>query len=306
MHPTLKESFLTYTKIQWGVAFFIFCIEVIWIKCSSLSFLFFKKEVLFQACPVLVLFFLIYIFYKKFRYDFKIVLLLESTFFICVYAQLMLVLSYLAAAANQPLIDPILVSIDNYFGVYTPFVVFWFREHFWWSAFFACIYDSYIVQFPLIVICFGLRGEKTPLQRFLILFLIATPLTIIISGFFPAAGPYVSYHYTPDGLLANALDHLYELRDTHVVDMNKRNGIITFPSFHAVLALLYIYVARNERKNIFLFMLGLNTLVIFSCLPIGQHYFSDLIGAVPVVFTTILLEMLLFNSIYIVKRSQVI
>jgi len=293
MQHNPQKVFLSYAKIQWGIAFFVFCMEVIWIHYASFSFHFSKKEVL-QTSLSLIFLFLIYLFYKKFRYDFKITFLLESTFFLCVYAGLMLVLSYLVATLQQPFIDSILAAADEYLGIYSPSLVFWFRSHLWWNIIFTLIYNSYIIQFPLLIIYFCFRGENIVLQRFLMLFVIATPLTIILSGFFPGAGPYVWYHYPPDVVLGNALNHLYELRN-NIVDISKRDGIIIFPSFHVILALLYTYACRNERKSFFFFMVGLNSLVIFSCLPIGQHYFADILGGFIVFFITAFIERSLFS-----------
>jgi len=287
------KAFLAYTKIQWGTTFFVFCMEVIWIHYASFSFHFSQKEVL-QTTLFLILLFSIYLFYKKFRYDFKVTFLLESTFFVCLYSSLMLVFSYLVATLHQPLIDSALAAVDEYLGIYSPSFVFWFREHTWWNFVFTLIYNSYIIQFPLIILYFCFRGEPVSLQRFLMLFLIATPLTIIISGFFPGAGPYVWYHYPPDSVLRNALNHLYELRN-NVLDISKRDGIIIFPSFHVILALLYTYAFRDEKKIIFLPVLTLNILVIFSCLPIGQHYFADILAGFIVFFVTVFIERSIFS-----------
>lgn len=295
-----QKAFLPYTKIQWSIVFFVFCLEVIWINCSSLSFYFSNKSLLLKVLFFAVLLSFIYIFYKRFRYDFKITFLFESTFFLCIYASLMLVFSYLVATLKLPFLDSMFASADSYLGFYSPSLVFWFREHMCWNIVFTLIYNSYIIQFPLIIIylCFG--GEFITLQRFLMLFVIATPITIIISGFFPSAGPYAWYQYPPDSVMLSALNHLYELR-SGILDISKRDGIITFPSFHAVLALLYTYACRDEKKIIFLPVLLLNALVIFSCLPIGNHYFVDILAAFPIFFVSVGLERSIF-SFYTIRR----
>jgi len=206
----------------------------------------------------------------------------------------MLTFSYLVATINQPLVDSTLYTIDTYFGVSSPSIVLWFRTHEEWRTVFVHIYNTYNYQFPFVIFYFSSRGDVTQLQRFFMQFMIAAPLTIVLSGFFPAEGPYVWYHYTPDIELLKALNQLRELRH-NIVDLTTQNGIVTIPSFHTVMACLYTYAFRNQRKIIFIPILILNILMIFSCLPIGQHYFADLLAGIAVAAIGIGLETLLFT-----------
>lgn len=300
MRKIKKVPSLIYTKIQSYIVLFVFLLEIFWIKLSSFLF-FYDEKVLLTNAIFLFFLFLLYFFYKKFRPIPHIILILQSIIFLSIYPPVALLLSYLAGTTHQPLIDSTLASIDRYFGVYTPAIVFWFRSNDLWYTLFYYIYKVlYPIQFPFIIFYFSFRDEVTRAQRFFMQFMIAGIITPVISGFFPALGPYVWYHYMPDVTLANALQHLDELRQ-NILDIRVADGIVTLPSFHAVMALIYVYTFRDEKKIIFIPIVLLNILLIFSCIPIGQHYFADILGAVPVFAATLVIEGFLFRC---VKRAH--
>ncbi len=286
---------MTYTKIQWGLLFFFLVIEVIWIHFSSFSFYYSKKEFIFVAGSFLLLSFL-YIFYRKIRPDPIIITLSQSATLLLAYGLLMLGLSYLGATTNRPFVDSTLDLVDRFFGIYSPSLVFWFNNHWGWETVFWFIYNTYVFQFLFIIFYFSFRRETIPLQRFLMQFMIVTPLSILVGTFYPAAGPYAWYGYTPSEELSSALQHLLQLRQ-QVVDITTVDGILTLPSFHSVMALVFTYTFRNERKIIFIPIAVLNVLMIFSCIPIGGHYFADLLAAIPLFLLTVGIESSIFRGV---------
>ncbi|HUX78915.1 MAG TPA: phosphatase PAP2 family protein [Alphaproteobacteria bacterium] len=285
---------MTYTKLQWLIIALFLIIEIIWVRYSSFLVIYNKTAILFFTIPLCVVG-VLYVIYKKFRPDVKIVSLLIPTSILLAYAPLMLLFSYLGATLNLPFVDSSLVSIDSFFGVHSPSVVFWFQNHKWWNYIFIFFYDTYVYQFPFIILYFGLRGETIILQRFFMQFIIATPLSVIVSIIFPAAGASVWYGYTPNHELSNALNHLLQLRQ-NVLDVTSIDGIVTLPSFHCVMAFIYAYTFRNEKKILFIPILIINLLMIFSCIPIGGHYFVDILAAIPIFLLAVGIESLIFKS----------
>jgi len=286
---------LSYTKIQWGTVFSFFLLDFIWIYFSSLFFIYDKELSLYVVIGLFVFFFP-YLFYKLFRPDPRIVSLLESLVFILIFVQLMIVFSFLVATLNYPLVDSSLALTDSYFRINTAEIVSWFRAHKKWLNFVTYFYNSFLYQFPFVIFYFSSRGDVVTLQRFIMQFMMALSLTIILSGVLPALGAYVWYGYTPSIELGNALDQLVELREG-ILNISKRNGIVTFPSFHAIMALIFIYTFRSQRLYIFIPILILNVLLIGSCLPIGEHYFADLLGAIPVFLLTIWIDSIIYSSL---------
>lgn len=283
---------LSYPEIQYGLMLIFLLLEVVWIRSSSL-YVTYNRETIKSIIIALLIFLVPYLFYKIFRPDPRIVSLLESLFITLAFVQLMLLFSFLAATLNYPLIDSTLALVDSFFKINSFEVVSWFRAHNVLYKAFTYIYDCFLYQIPFVILYFSSRGDVLLLQRFIMQFMISSILMIIMSGLWPALGPYVWDHYTPSPPLAFALEQTLLLREG-IVDTSKFTGIVTFPSFHTVMALIYIYTFRHERKLIFIPILLLNLLMIFSCLPIGEHYFADLVGAIPVFIATIWID----NQIY--------
>ena len=286
---------MTYKRIQWTTIFIVLLIEFIWIKCSPVEF-YYNAGKCFSLILVIVFLYIMYIFYSKLRPDPKIGMALLSTLFLIICTALLLVLSYLAYTTNLPFVDSTLAAMDGYMGFSSPEIVLMFRNYPWLYIIFSFIYNCILFQSVVVILYFSFIGEKIYLERFLMLFLISLLLTIFIGALLPAAGPYVWYNYSPSPELQSALDRLYEIRN-NIVNITKEDGIITVPSFHAIAAFIYIYTFRNEKKIIFIPILILNLLMVFSCLPIGQHYLTDIVAGATVFALTLCIEQLIFWSV---------
>lgn len=293
---------MSYTKIQWGAAFVILLINIFWISFSPLK-IYYDREASLALFIFLSVLFFFYVFYKVFQFAPRIILFLESLLFILVFILLLLVFCFLMATLNYPFVDSTLVFIDSIFKINSSAIVLWFRTHESLTYIFSYIYKTYFYQIPFIIVYFSIRGDALALQRFVMQFIIALILTIIISGFLPALGPYVWYNYPPSPTLAAALTQLLELREG-ILDFSQKNGIVSLPSFHTVAALLYIYTFRNESKVIFISILILNILMIFSCIPIGEHYFTDILGAIPTFLVAIWGDSLVYKHVVHTQLSK--
>jgi membrane-associated phospholipid phosphatase len=59
-----------------------------------------------------------------------------------------------------------------------------------------------------------------------------------------------------------------------VLDYSRAEGIITFPSFHATLAILFVYAVRGHRWALAV-LVPLNALLIAATSTVGGHYLVD-------------------------------
>lgn len=119
--------------------------------------------------------------------------------------------------------------------------------------------------------------------------MIALLITSLISAVFPAAGAGgrfgdLAAQYAP------YLPHFFGLRDGSLqnVALSQMQGIITFPSYHTVLAVLLPYAYRRERYALAL-VATLNILMLFSIPPYGNHYIADMLAGACVAGTTVVL-----------------
>lgn len=284
---------MTYTKIQFSLILIFFLIDVVWINLGSFAFYYNKNDLLYEA---LFLFCLSvpYFVYKKLRPDPNIVSFLQSILFLFSYIPLMLILSYLVTISDQPLVDPFLAFFDRYVGFDAPVFAKWVQSHTVVFIILAAFYNTFIIQFPFIIVYFSFVGETIHLERFFMQFMIAAPLTALIAGLFPAIGQWRFNPPIPE--LLSAFHHVIELRH-NILDITTTDGIITFPSFHTIMALLYIYIFRNQRKIIFIPIVITNLLLIFSCVPIGGHYLIDIVGGIIVFVIVVGIERLIFSNV---------
>lgn len=194
------------------------------------------------------------------------------------------IFSYLVATFNFPLYDDMFDMWDKSLGfdwIYW-FIVFKKNDWLLYILFFA--YQSIPLQMLLLLL---LLGYKQPynLQIFIFLFLSTAIIAIVVSGVLPSFGVYHYYQITPDMLKNmpivapyNHIDHLEHLRArTLMIFPDMPQGIITFPSFHASLAVIFILVSRNLQYLKWFFFV-LNILMIISTPINGGHYFVDVIA----------------------------
>lgn len=286
---------MTYTKIQWMLTFFILFIEGVWIGSSSITFYYNVNSILLPSISLIVLFTLLFI-YKYLRPEPRITEAIHLTIMISLFSYSMFILSYLVYTLNMPLIDSVLASIDGYLGFNSANLVHWSRNHLYWHLFFAVIYDMYYPELPLIIIYFYVFKDNICIHRFIMQVMLTILITIVIAGLLPSLGPYGWYPYEPAPMNLRSLNHIYDLRQ-NILDIRLRDGVIAFPSLHAAMAFLYIYALRKTRKIVFFPVLLLNSLMIFSCLNVGEHYLADILGGAAVFLIAVGLDKLIFWAI---------
>jgi membrane-associated phospholipid phosphatase len=205
--------------------------------------------------------------------------------FIIAVSSVLTVLSYLVARAPVPLLDGLYARWDAAIGFD------WLAHRRWvasWPALETALKLAYFsFQLQLFVIIVALAALNRPaLREFLLAFLITACVTIAFSLFFPAMG---AFHFHKPELFGLAGDdplqgrwhyaHLEALRAgaLDVIPLRNAEGLIQFPSFHAVMAALF---ARALWQAPYLGppAVALNGLVVLSTLSIGGHYLVDVIA----------------------------
>lgn len=98
-----------------------------------------------------------------------------------------------------------------------------------------------------------------------------------------------------DGAYGEALVRM--LRDgPGLIAPDNAKGLIGFPSYHAVLALLLIWHLRHVR-GLRWPVLAVNVLVIFATPIEGGHHWVDVFAAVPIAALSVLLAGRIFHGI---------
>lgn len=118
-----------------------------------------------------------------------------------------------------------------------------------------------------------LTGRVRDAQRFVTANVIAFAVSLPIFALMPAVGPWFGGHFVPTEGQVDCQNALLLLRQPGPRTFGNA-GIICFPSFHAIWAVLCgyaLWASRWFRIPAFV----LSCLILFSTVSTGWHYFSD-------------------------------
>jgi membrane-associated phospholipid phosphatase len=183
--------------------------------------------------------------------------------------------TYLVATLVMPLRDAEFVAIDA-------------AMRFHWLAWYRFIEAHRVLQLPLFIayftflpqiigsiLYFAHTGQTSRNAEMILIAMLSLIVTTTVSAFLPAVGPYVHFF----GRQTEDIVVLMSLRagGAHTFVTNRLQGIITFPSFHTVLAIIFMYVHRPPSRS-FVPVAVLNVLMLLAIPSEGHHYLIDLIS----------------------------
>lgn len=209
---------------------------------------------------------------------------------------------YLTVTTNEPLIDKTLAAWDHMLGFDWPAVYLWIKQRPQLNLAFAIAYASVLFQISVVIIYLAFTRRKTQLAEFNVALILTYLITSVISVYCPAAGP-AKYYQAVVHADVSMLSHFEPLRNgiLRFFDLRVAQGLVSIPSFHAIMAILLTYAMRRTR--IFPAFLALNLLVIASTPTQGEHYLVDLIaGAITAAAVIVFLKK--FTSFSSVRRKH--
>ncbi len=199
--------------------------------------------------------------------------------------------SYIAAGFNMPLVDAQLAMLDEAIGFDWRWLQKIFAANDWLAWTSNLIYRASIVQVLIASLALAATRDLVRLNSFFTGLLIATVVLVVLSALFPALGAYSFY-----GLTSAEVGHIREhisvsghlhdvaaLRNGSLRDLSavRWDGIITFPSYHAIVAITAGWATWRLRW-IGPFNAVFTALVVLTSLPIGGHHLIDMVGAATV------------------------
>jgi hypothetical protein len=228
-------------------------------------------------------------FYRRWRPDERLASGAENTAQLVAFAAVAAPLSYLAASANLPLQDQMLDVFDRTLHLDWRGLLNWMNGS---PAIYAALHPIYLsltLQMTAAALGLAFTGRLLRLRIYLLAFILAALITIAISAFLPAAGAWPYYgltaadsaHITP--AVSTSWPVFYGLRDGsfRVLVAIGSEGIISFPSLHAALAVILV-IALWPVPILGWLVFALN-LAMLAATPIdGSHYFSDVLAGVAV------------------------
>ncbi|MES2254079.1 MAG: phosphatase PAP2 family protein [Pseudomonadota bacterium] len=180
-------------------------------------------------------------------------------------------LTYIATVTKFPLQDALFIRLDGMLGFVWGDWMKFSLDNPLLLAVQQFAYDSSYWQPLLYVPFFALFGPRGRNGEFLTAMLLGLIATILIYMFLPTLGPAdMAGQKAEQGQIIRALR-------VGSVGPYPYFGIVSFPSFHTVMALLFIVAHRGNRIT-FPVVLAFN-LVMLTAIPYsGDHYLTDMIA----------------------------
>jgi membrane-associated phospholipid phosphatase len=192
-----------------------------------------------------------------------------------------------AAQTPYNFADQQLAQMDGALGLSADQSVKWVYNYPTLGFILYVAYFSIIPQTLIFIAYFGFKNDQR-VTKFLTRFMLCALVTVVGFYFYPAKG---NVDHDVPAYYSNIIEHLETLHNgtRNLVTWRDAEGLITFPSFHTIWGVLLIVACYKTR--LFVPALLLNVTMIASTIPIGRHYYVDVIGglmvaAVVITYTT--------------------
>jgi hypothetical protein len=249
------------------------------------------------------------IFYSRFRPDPLISATCAGAAFLLAFSPSCAVLSYLLSTVAGPRIDGLLAQIDHAMGFDWVALMNLAADHVTINALLKLSYVSVMPQIMLLSFILGWSGRTANLYGLCLAIAAGALICVLVWAAYPSFGAFSIFDLPPAtaAKLGLALDGNYG-RDLVALLKNgpglitplELRGVVGFPSFHTVQALVLIWYAR---KLPFLrwIALALNIAVVIATPIHGGHHLIDVFGGIFVALAAIAAADWIVNA---VRRSH--
>ncbi len=187
---------------------------------------------------------------------------------------------------RYPLIDHHLIAADAWLGFDWLAYVAWFQDWPALSAFLAFVYGTHLVQISLMLVTLSVLGWRGRLEEMTIAAIFGASLTIGFWAFFPSFGPSPHLPVPPDIARAVGLDvaahaqFMMQAAAEGITTMTGENlaGLVGFPSFHVMMALLAVWYLRGTA--LFWPLGAFNLFMLPATVLHGAHHLMDIPGGI--------------------------
>lgn len=273
--------------LAWTLTLVIVCIDAAWLLLDGWSLPW--RNV--AATCLTVCAFYIPLAIPRYRSDLRIRTTVLGAALLIAFQAVGATLSYLVVSTNAPLVDASLAAWDRALGFDWLACLAWTENHASARFILRCAYYSGLWQLVAVVLYLGFTARSTRLREFMRLFVLATLLTIVISGVLPAAGAWKHYAVGASFDLAST-SHFELLRSgsMHNIPLGAMQGLISLPSLHSAMAVLLVYAMRGTLVHPLFAVL--NAAMLASTPIEGGHYLVDVVAGVALALGLIALDRL--------------
>jgi PAP2 superfamily len=178
-------------------------------------------------------------------------------------------LAVLSAQLRFPLRDTLFLRLDQAIGF--PGVVHWTTTHWPAQSFSDSSYSLVYVLLPLAMLVPPIGGNRKAAEQFVLANTIAVLISFPVFTLYPAIGPWAGYHFPGNETQKACQAAILALHggDRHAAVM----GIVCFPSFHVIWAVLSGWSLWSIKP---LRILGA-VLALLVVVTTGWHYVCDVL-----------------------------
>lgn len=227
-------------------------------------------------------------FYRRRRSDRKIVAMCVGLQQMTLFSAAGAILSYMVAAQGGAFWDARIAGWDHALGLDWIAYLDWLNRHALFAGLLKLAYMTIIPQMAMLIIVLGLGDRLAALRTAILGAMIAGLTVILLSGVMPAVAAYAHFGLHPADYPnlrpAASLVHMRDLLalrsgELRVLSIDKLEGIITFPSYHAALAIVFGWgFLKAPQAPARWAGVGFAALTLAATPIDGGHYFSDVLA----------------------------
>lgn len=237
------------------------------------------------------------VFYRTVRPAPPLAAMLAGCAFLCAFSAAGAMLNYLLLPVTGPRIDVMLAAFDRALGFSWPAAAAWAADHRLASAILLLAYGTMLPQVALLLLVLARRPENQRALGFCLAIALGALFCIAIWTLRPSFGAFSVYGLDPAvaARFHPALGPGYArdlatllAQGPSFISPGAVKGLIGFPSYHAVMALIVTRFAWNLH-GLRWPVLALNLLVLVSAPVEGGHHLVDVLAAFPVAWAALAL-----------------
>jgi hypothetical protein len=260
--------------LAWGLTWSVLAVDLAWMLAGGWSIS--MPGVAAIACAVLA--FQAPLAFARYRDDLRIATTARAATLLIVFMGAAGTLSYLVVSTRAPLVDPALAAWDRALGFDWLALQRRLQNHARAARLLEFAYASGLPQILCVVLFLGFTARTAQLERFMRVFILATLLTVLLSGPFPAEGAWKWFAPASGNVDLASQAHFEALREGRLrhIPLRDMQGLISMPSLHAALAVLFVHGMR--RTALFGLFVAVDLAMLVSTPVSGGHYLVDVIA----------------------------
>jgi hypothetical protein len=190
---------------------------------------------------------------------------------------------FLAGRSAVPFHDDLLAQCDRALGLEVPQVLALMADYPALSEFFDRTYYTLVFLMACALLVPALTLRLKAAQQYVLSCVFAVLICFPFFACFQARGPWIVYGMEPSPAQQSFMEVLAALKenDVFVMDLGYVNGLLCFPSFHTILAILAAAALWTVRYLRWVTALWAG-LIVVATVTTGWHYIVDVIAGVAV------------------------